>query len=214
MVSTRCLAVIKASGKVEERRWRQGGVRREEIEVIVSIEVAGIDRYDCVHRSGVVLRLASTTISILVHTTGIERLSVWCDVWGIEVILVIVERKKLLARAYQSLLLRFPQNMLLCRLKSWVSITCHKFLRWRLSSSGIQTHSTAMSAMSLDIGQVGDLHWFECAWCRILSSVLSLSVVKVVCWIGQHYECLKSSEKSSLKVMQLSTPVGSETGNC
>jgi hypothetical protein len=45
-----------------------------------------------------------------------------------------------------------------------------------------------------------------------LSSVLSLAVVKVVCRIGQHYECSRSSEKLSLlKVMQLSTPVGSET---
>jgi hypothetical protein len=66
--------------------------------------------------------------------------------------------------------------------------------------------------MSLDVGQVRSLHWLECRWRRILSSVLSLAVVKVVCRIGQHYECSRSSEKSSLlKVMQLSTPVGSET---
>lgn len=48
--------------------------------------------------------------------------------------------------------------------------------------------------MSLDVGQVVDLHRFECGWCRILSPVLSLSVVKVVGWIGQHYECSRSSE--------------------
>jgi len=66
--------------------------------------------------------------------------------------------------------------------------------------------------MSLDVGQVGNLHWFKCGWCRILSSVLSLSVVKVVCRIGQHDECLKSSDCRRLKVMHLSTPIGSETG--
>ena len=63
-----------------------------------------------------------------------------------------------------------------------------------------------MGVVSLDIGQVGGLHWLECIWCRLLASVLSLSIVKVVGRIGQHFECLKSPESCRLKVMQLSTP--------
>ena len=75
------------------------------------------------------------------------------------VVLVIVELVELWARACQSLLLRFSQYMLLCRLVSLVSSTCRiNVLRGRLSSSGIQAHSTAVAAMSLDVGQVVDLH--------------------------------------------------------
>lgn len=143
-----------------------------------------------------------TSLSVLVRTSGIKRLSLGCDGGGIKVILVIVVLSKWWARACQSLLLRFSQNMLwLCRLISLVSISCRVVLRRGLSSSLIQAHPPSMGVMSLDGWQGGSLHCFERIGCRLLASVLSLSSVKGG-WIRQHYECSKSPEKSSLTVMQ------------
>ena len=212
LTSRRITKIVKSGREVNECRWTEDLVVRKQVEVVAPTELVGIDidyRIDGTRVRPAVLVLIVARIRILVCTSGIKRLSVRCDGGGIQVILVIVELIELLARACQSLLLRFSQYMLLCRLISCVSITYHVFLRWSWSSSLVQGHSTAVAAMSLlDIGQVGCLHWLKGRWCRILSSMLSLAIVKVISRIGQHYECSRSSEKSLLsKVMQLSTPV-------
>src|SRR4051812_13338775 len=103
--------------------------------------------------------LSRLSLSILLCTSGIKRLSMRCDDWGIEIVLVVVVCLKLLARACQSLLLRFSQYMLWCRLISLVSNTyCIDVLLGKLSWSLIQAYSTAMGTMSLDIWQVMNLH--------------------------------------------------------
>lgn len=101
------------------------------------------------------------------------------------------------ARACWSVLLRFSQDMLWCRLVSLsVSITYRtKFLRWGLPSAMlIEAHSSPVRGLSLEIGQARNLDALESRWCRILSSMLSLSSLQVTGRIGQHYVCLKSSE--------------------